>query len=84
MYVADANQPHDACMTCECIARTLEQCKIISAAGPAVTSWAGRNDRQHMSRKQKFMSDEVFPEALAKPKLRAMGIRPTPLPKEAL
>ena len=30
MYVADANQPHDACMTCECIARTLEQCKIIS------------------------------------------------------
>ena len=30
MFIADTNQPHDACMTCECIARTLEQCKIIS------------------------------------------------------
>ena len=30
MFVADATQPHDSCMTCECIARCLEQCRTIS------------------------------------------------------
>ena len=27
MFIADSVQPHDASMTCECVARTLEQCK---------------------------------------------------------
>ena len=31
MFIADSVQPHDASMTCECVARVLEQCKVFAS-----------------------------------------------------